>query len=129
MTAVGRTGIYNATGLSVSSPWTFLKECKNVTDSDASFTWADEEFLLKEQVAAWSEMPLWLPEDAAPHLSGFMFINTDKAVGDGLRFRSANETIRDTLNWYQNTQPTPELQAGIDRIKETRILETWHHRS
>ena len=50
-----------------------------------------------------------------------MFINTDKAVGDGLRFRSASETIRDTLGWYQNTQPTPELQADIEPGK-TRIL-------
>jgi 2'-hydroxyisoflavone reductase len=107
----------------------FLNACKKVTDSDASLTWADEEFLLKEQVAAWSEMPLWLPEDAAPYLRGFMFINTDKAVGDGLTFRSASETIRDTLSWYQSTQPTAELQAGIDRTKENQILETWHRRS
>jgi 2'-hydroxyisoflavone reductase len=130
MTASERTGIYNAAGLSGKlTMGMFLNECKNVSESDASFTWADEEFLLKEQVAAWSEMPLWLPEDAAPYLRGFMFINTDKAVGDGLRFRSVTETIRDTLRWYQNTQPTPELQAGISRTKEDQILETWHHRS
>jgi len=130
MTAVGRTGIYNATGLSGQLTMErFLNECKKVTDSDASLTWADEEFLLKEQVAAWSEMPLWLPEDAAPYLRGFMFINTDKAVGDGLTFRSASETIRDTLSWYQSTQPTAELKAGINRVKENQILETWHRRS
>ena len=130
MTAVGRTGIYNATGPpSTLTMGTFLNECKNVTDSDASFVWADEEFLLKEQVAAWSEMPLWLPEGAAPYLRGFMFINTDKAVSDGLTFRSASETLRDTLSWYQNTQPTPELKAGINRIKESQILETWHRLS
>ena len=59
---------------------TVLEECKLASDSDAIFTWASEDFLLKENVSAWSEMPLWLPEEAAPHLKGFMFINCDKAI-------------------------------------------------
>src|SRR6185369_2567550 len=32
-----------------------LDECKNVSQSDARFVWASEEFLLEQQVAAWSE--------------------------------------------------------------------------
>jgi 2'-hydroxyisoflavone reductase len=81
-------GTYNAHG----QPHLFtmqrlLEECKLLSKSDAEFIWAREEFLLQEGVAAWSEMPLWLPEEAAPHLKGFMFISPDKAMAAGLNFR------------------------------------------
>lgn len=112
---------------------TVLQECKAVNASDASFTWVSEDFLLQEKVAAWSEMPLWLPEAAAPHLKGFMFINCDKAVHSGLIFRSLRTTIRDILTSYEphNTQhSSPDIQnlAGIDRDKEQALLRKWHAR-
>ena len=97
-----------------------LDECKAVSQSDASFTWANEEFLLQNEVAAWSELPLWLPEEAAPHLKGFMFLNCDKAVGAGLSFRPPAETIEATLKWFQ-TEPH-ELKAGLNSDKEAALL-------
>ncbi len=115
------TGAYNAHG----PPRTLtmkdlLDECRAVSESDASFTWASEEFLLQNEVVSWSEMPLWLPEEAAPHLKGFMFINSDKAINAGLSFRSLNDTIEATLNWYQ-TDPR-QLKAGLDFEKEKALL-------
>ena len=121
------TGIYNANHapekLTMQS---VLEACKVVSASDATFTWASEDFLLQENVSAWSDMPLWLPEDAAPHLKGFMFINCDKAITDGLRFRPLSETIRDTLTWYQATCLNQDLKAGIDSDKEQALLRKWH---
>lgn len=121
------TGIYNANRppekLTMQS---VLEECKLASHSTAIFTWASEEFLLKENVSAWTEMPLWLPEDAAPHLKGFMFINCDKAIQSGLRFRPLSETTRDTLTWYQTSGSNQELKAGIDSDKEHALLRKWH---
>ncbi len=122
------TGAYNAN----RPPKTFtmknvLDECKAISQSDASFTWASEEFLLQNGVAAWSEMPLWLPEEAAPHLKGFMFINCDKAVGAGLEFRSLADTIDATLKWYQS-EPH-ELTAGLHSDKEEALLRKLHEKS
>ena len=121
------TGIYNANHdpekLTMQS---VLDECKLASDSDATFTWASEEFLLRENVSAWSDMPLWLPEEAAPHLKGFMFINCDKAIAAGLRFRPLSETVRDTLSWYQTNHSDQELKAGIDSDKEQALLRKWH---
>ena len=71
-------------------------------------------------------MPLWLPEEAAPHLKGFMFINCDKAIAAGLRVRPLSGTIRDTLTWYQTTRSNDELKAGIDSDKEHALLRKWH---
>lgn len=121
------TGAYNATGL----PHNFtmrsvLEECKSVSGSDATFTWASEDFLLQEKVMAWTEMPLWLPEEAAPHLEGFMFINCDKAVAAGLTYRPLKDTIRDILAWYQTEREKDQLAAGIDAAREHALLSKWH---
>ena|SRR5215217_1525234 len=119
------TGAYNTHSLPNSLTMErFLAECKSVTGSDAEFTWISEDFLLQENVAAWSELPLWLPEEAAPHLKGFMFISPDKAVAAGLNFRPLSDTINDTLSWYQSTGS--DVKAGLDRDKERALLYKWH---
>jgi 2'-hydroxyisoflavone reductase len=93
--------------------------------SDATFTWANGEFLLHENVAPWSEMPLWLPENES-HAKGAGFINCDKAVAAGLKFRELRDTIKDTLRWYEADRPGQELKAGIDRDREQALLRKWH---
>lgn len=124
MTERKATGPYNANRLpEILTMKNVLDESKAVSQSDASFTWANEELLLQNAVAAWSEMPLWLPEEAAPHLKGFMFINCDKAVGTGLNFRSIADTIAATLKWYQ-TDPH-ELKAGLSSDKEEALLRKF----
>ena len=127
MTEQGAAGVYNANGpTNTVTMQSVLEECKSVSDSDALFTWVSEDFLLQENVSAWSEMPLWLPEEAAPHLKGFMFINSDKAVHAGLHYRPLSDTIRDTLIWYQTTRANEALKAGIDAEKEQALLRKWH---
>ena len=122
----GKTGIYNANGLPNELTMEgMLDECKTVSGSDASFTWVDEDFLLREKVAPWSEMPLWLPEKAASHMKRFMFIDSSKAVADGLTFRPLRETVGDTLAWYED-RANEELKAGIDRERELTLLRKWH---
>jgi 2'-hydroxyisoflavone reductase len=120
------TGAYNTHGIpNTLTMQHLLDECKSLAGSDAQFTWTSEDFLLQEKVASWSELPLWLPEEAAPHLKGFMFISPDKAIAAGLTVRPLSETIRDTLTWYQ-TNRADELKAGLDRDKERALLYKWH---
>jgi 2'-hydroxyisoflavone reductase len=121
------TGVYNANSLPRNLTMeSVLEECKRVSESDASFTWVSDSFLLQEKVAPWSEMPLWLPEEAAPQSKGFMFINCNKAVNAGLSFRPLSDTIRDTLIWRETNRLNEELKAGIDSDKEQRLLCKWH---
>ena len=127
MAARREAGVYNAN----ASPGRvtmgdLLEQCKSSSESDAVFTWVSEEFLRREQVAAWSEMPLWLPEEDAPQLAGFMFINVDKAVAAGLRIRPLRDTIRDTLAWARTELPDSALKAGLDIEREQALLRKWH---
>jgi 2'-hydroxyisoflavone reductase len=120
------TGVFNATGR--PGELTFgnvLEECQTVSRSRASFTWVSEDFLAREKVVAWTEMPLWLPEDYQK-LKGFMFVNCDKAINHGLAFRPLGETIQDTLNWRQENFADEELKAGLSSDKEQDLLRKWH---
>src|ERR1043166_8910382 len=102
------SGVYNANGLPGSVTMEdILTECKTVTNSDATFEWVSESFLIQENVTAWSKMPLWLPVENALQLSGFMFVNCDKAIGAGLKLRALNDTIGAIYSWRTNT-PTAE---------------------
>jgi 2'-hydroxyisoflavone reductase len=122
-----QTGVYNANGLSKSLTMEkVLKECRLITGTDASFTWVSEDFLMQEKVAAWGEMPLWLPEEDEPRLKGAMFINCDKAAGAGLTFRPLQDTIKDTLAWWKTDCANEELKAGIKKEREEALLRTWH---
>ncbi|HYP51430.1 MAG TPA: hypothetical protein VEQ34_10845, partial [Pyrinomonadaceae bacterium] len=103
-----------------------LAEIKNVSGSDAEFTWASENFLIAEKVKPWSEMPLWLPDENAPEIKGHAFANVDKAVNSGLTFRHLQDTIQDVLAWRRADFGTDEMKAGISRERERELLRKWH---
>jgi 2'-hydroxyisoflavone reductase len=120
------TGIYNANGeTSQLTMASVLQACKTVSQSDAKFNWVSDDFLLGKQVAMWSEMPLWIPDNEQA-LKGFMYINCNKAFQAGLMLRPISETIRDVLNWYATSHTKEKLKAGMDSGKERDLLEAWH---
>jgi 2'-hydroxyisoflavone reductase len=122
-------GTFNATG--PRSPTTIaqmLYGIKAVTSSDARFTWVDADFLQAQQVAPWSEMPVWVPPRG--RTAGFMRVNCAKAYAAGLTFRPLAQTAADTLAWY-HTRPAEQqerLRAGISPEKEAKVLAAWHAR-
>lgn len=127
MTERRETGVYNANRLPETATMKdVLDECRSSSGSDAVFTWVSEAFLHREEVAAWSQMPLWLPEEDAPRLNGFMFVNVDKAVAAGLRIRPLGDTIRDTLAWARSELSDAPLKAGIDAEREQALFRQWH---
>jgi 2'-hydroxyisoflavone reductase len=102
-----------------------------VAGTDSELIWADEDFLLENKVAPWTEMPLWLPEKTplGPEhnepWSGAFHINIDKALQTGLRFRPLAETIREVHDWL-NAKPITETswKAGITSEREKRLLDS-----
>jgi 2'-hydroxyisoflavone reductase len=120
MTEMRQTGVYNATGAEDGlTMGRLLEECRTASGSAATFTWASEEFLTEQKVRAWSEMPLWMPED----YNGIFLVNNDKAIAAGLTFRPLSETIKDTLAWDATRPSNIERQAGLTPMRERELLK------
>jgi 2'-hydroxyisoflavone reductase len=117
------TGIYNATGpaepLAIGE---MLDQIKAALDSDATFTWVPADFLEKQKVEAWSDMPVWTGEE-----SGMARTNITRAIGKGLTFRPLAETARDTLAWFksQAQDRQSKLRAGLTPEREAEVLGQW----
>jgi 2'-hydroxyisoflavone reductase len=125
-----KAGTFNVTGpnyeLTIEE---LLKTCKAVTNSNAEFVWAEEQFILEHKVKPWTEMPLWIPEhfpleEEKEPWKGSFFISIEKAVSAGLAFRPIEDTVYDVYQWEKSRQNI-ERKAGISREREQKLLETW----
>jgi 2'-hydroxyisoflavone reductase len=116
------SGTFNATGpdheLTLGA---LLDTCKLVSASDAKFKWASVEFLEKNKVAPWSDMPVWVPDTAED--AGFSRVNISKAVNAGLKFLPLEDTIRDTIKWASERPADYEWKAGLTSQREKELLE------
>jgi 2'-hydroxyisoflavone reductase len=120
-------GVFNA----CSAPGQFsigalLESCRRVSGSDAKFTWADSAFLASQQVAPWSDMPVWIPpegEEAAASLN-----STRRAKAAGLHIRAADDTVRATLEWHRQRpeEQRLKLRSGLTAEREAAVLAAWH---
>jgi 2'-hydroxyisoflavone reductase len=84
------------------------------------------EFLEKQGVEPWSDMPAWLP--AAGENAGFGQVNTSKAHAAGLKHRPVLVTVSDTLAWFRARpeERRSKLKAGISPERERQVLQAWH---
>lgn len=126
MAEVGKGGVYNVTGRP-QPVGGLLDAAKQVSGSDATFHWVDETFLLENEVGPWVELPLWLPSD----MHGMAQLNVNKALSDGLTFRSAQDTVRAVLDWHANrtaSQHEQSPKAGLAPEKESRLIALWKAR-
>ena len=120
------TGTFNVTGKPFElDSGKMLDQIKTATESDAEFVRVDENFLAENNVAPWSGMPFYLPE-SAEETRGFLAMNVDKALANGLKFRPLRDTILDTLRWRETQNFA--MRAGISEVREKELLEKWRDR-
>lgn len=131
------TGVFNATGPDHAQPPALtiegvLTACEQVTGSKATFTWVSEAFLEEHEVAAFTEVPLWVPEEDW----GAVTVRVRKAVAAGLTFRPMVVTVKDTLEWHRLRHGEGEkekqeiaLRAGLKPDRERELIAAWHARS
>lgn len=116
----GTSGTYNAVDRPVARR-TLLETCREVAGSDAELVWVDPAFLLDHEVGEWMELPLWL---ASSEYAGMLSVDPSAAFAAGLETRPLEETVRDTLAWVASGE-APNAEAGLDRAKEQKILDSW----
>jgi len=120
--------VLNATG--PETPLTigdFLAGCEEATRSSnggkrVRLHWVDADYLLEQNVAPFSDLPLWLPESAW----GMSTVKVDRAVAAGLRMRPLADTVRDTLEWFEGgKEATRALKSGLSPEREAELLRAW----
>ncbi len=106
-------GTFNATH--PGRPWgELLETAREVSGSDASFTWVPDAFLTEHGVGEWMELPMWLCD---PEWVGMHMADVFPAIEAGLSFRPLEATIRETL---ELAEPTDE--AGLSPEREAELL-------
>lgn len=129
MAEQGATGAYNATGparrLTIGGILDGMKEALN---AKATFTFVPADFLEKENVAPWTDMPVWVPPAGVG--GGISAVSNKHALEKGLTFRPLSETVRDTLEWFhqQPKDRQEKLRAGITAEREAKVLQDWDKR-
>ncbi|OGK06239.1 MAG: hypothetical protein A2W80_00815 [Candidatus Riflebacteria bacterium GWC2_50_8] len=117
----GSTGAFNL----VNSPGEFCFEdliaaCYRVTGSQAAKIAVPEDFLLSKGVESWSDLPFWSPGKS----SNFMLVSNRKALNNGLKTRTLEETVRDIYNWF-TAEKKNSLKAGLAKNREEQLLLEW----
>ncbi len=103
-----------------------LESCVRVSDKGTTLTWVPADVLTKHGLRPWQELPMWA--DSETPLSGSLTWSATKALDAGLTIRPIDETVRDTLGWF-NLLPEDRrsaLRAGIPAAKEKEVIAAWH---
>jgi 2'-hydroxyisoflavone reductase len=122
------TGYFNA----VSPPGAFtmgdlLTASQRATPkAGTAVTWVSEDFLEAHWKAEELDLPPWSPMKG--DMAGASLTSAKPAMKTGLRCRPLQETVRDTLAWFQAlpADRQAKLHAGLDPQKEAATLRDWH---
>ncbi len=121
------TGIYNATGPTTKlAIRAMLNTIKEANKSNCTLTWVNADFLEKQNVSPWTDMPVWLPPKGEE--AGGGQISIKRALEKGLTFRPLGDTARDTLAWFKTLPQDRQskLKAGLTSEREAEVLKAWH---
>ncbi|MFM7053031.1 MAG: NAD-dependent epimerase/dehydratase family protein [Planctomycetota bacterium] len=108
-----------------------LAGIKAAVSNPVEFVWADEGWLLEQQVQPWMGLPLWIPQ--GPDTFGSGRANIAKALAHGLRCRPLAETARDTIADFEATKADRPADfawgsgraPGIGEAREAELVKAW----
>jgi 2'-hydroxyisoflavone reductase len=89
-------------------------------------SWVPEDFLAAHWKPDDLDLPPWSPTKG--DTAGASLTSVKSAVAAGLRSRPLEDTVRDTLAWFQSlpADRQAKLRAGLDPKKEADTLRLWH---
>jgi 2'-hydroxyisoflavone reductase len=126
----GTLGTYNALGPDKRITMReVLDACNEASGTKATMTWVDSDFLDKQSVAPWQEMPMWI--EAKGDTAGFGTMQNARAIKAGVTFRPIRDTAKDTLAWLETVPEDLRKKfrsSGIKREKEEQVLAAWKAR-
>ncbi|MED7824586.1 NAD-dependent epimerase/dehydratase family protein [Streptomyces chiangmaiensis] len=103
-----------------------LDACARVTGGTAELRWTAPEVILGAGIEPWTQLPVWVPPGGDYH-AALHGADVSRAVRDGLRCRTVEETVRDTWEWLRGLdgvaprrEDRPPL--GLDPAVEAKVL-------
>jgi 2'-hydroxyisoflavone reductase len=99
----------------------FFDACELIARSNCEWVRVEEAVLEKAGVAPWTELPLWIPT-SKKEFAGMMRLDRSRAAEAGLKCRSINDTIADTLKWDQTRDPSMPRAAGLSQEREAGLV-------
>ena len=98
-----------------------------ITGANPTVTWAPVEFLraqglIATELVATPQLPLW--DEPTGEMMGVALLRCDRALAKGLRLRSLEDAIRDTLEWQKGRPAENQtLKAGLKPEREAELLK------
>ena len=89
-------------------------------------TWVTAGFIAAHSKPEELNLPIWAPPTGDTAGLGLTSIEVSRPAG--LHSRPLEETVRDTLAWYQSlpADRRAKLRSGLDSDKEADTLRAWH---
>lgn len=116
----GLSGIYNATGETITFG-ALLSACQaNIPGSDTELVWVDSARLLAAGADPWMGVPMWI---AAPGWEAANRVDVGRALADGLALRPLSDTIHDTLSWDLARGGPPPGEEALTPDRERSLLD------
>jgi len=100
-----------------------LESAKRISGAKTQIVWAPTAFLEQQKLLESGEIPIWAPP--VGEFAGAGLVSSARAVAKGLRFRTLDTTVRDTLAWHAK-RPAAEqqkLRAGLTTEREAQLLK------
>lgn len=125
-------GLYNVDGPAESSMAMadVISLCQKVAKTHEPVHWIEDHALLAEKLVPYIDLPLWVPEQA--EYAAFAEVDSSRALERGMRFRSAEETVRAVAEWARQPRAdeprtddprTDEPVAGLSAARERELLQ------
>jgi 2'-hydroxyisoflavone reductase len=120
----GAVGCFNACGPERRLNWGRLVEaCRKAGAAPTNLTWLPLDFLAKHPDV---DFPIWAPSEG--DTKGFHTWSNARAVKAGLRFRPAEATAKDTLDWFRSQEKVEKGRtklAGPSSEAEAKLLAAF----
>ena len=99
-----------------------IAACQKATPKASTVTWVPGEFVAKQEDISF---PIWAPY--VGDTKGFHTWQNGRAVKAGLRFRPIEQTVTDTLAWYQGQlkEEKGRTRMAFTPEQEAEVLKRW----
>lgn len=116
-------GVYHVGGKPEVTFGELIETAIEYSKSDVQVVWADEEFLQKENVQPWGDLPIWLPKG----MDGLFYMSDNHAVEMGMKYSPVKETIEKTYQWIHEGKENIVMKTALSSEREAELIGKYHN--